>query len=444
MALGNTFFTDMDGNIGNAIVNLTEQNCGLLFDISGQPEFWTKGQGKDVAEQLKDTVVELNSLADAEKLGIVPFVEEADGEEADVSKNLLAGIPYYHIKQFFGMGGEPKRLFVSFADCSRDWQAVIDLQRASGGIISQIGVWTEQCIWKNNDPTAQTYSIAIVGDLQSVAEQMANEYFSPASILLCGNSAKVSGTNGKEDKVVFSKIPDCVIGARYVSVLLSQAMDPTVAAMQASLASTTPVGTVGLALGILSKAKVCDSIGWTRMYDLVNYAPAVEMGFGDSTITNGKITLATAYSALTGPQLDALDDKGYVFMRVFEGYEGHVFFNDDKTCSNGDYCTISRNRVINKSRRLVRTALLPYVNEKLKVDPANGNLSAAQITIYTNTISDTLKPMETAEEISALGTITIPAAQNILRTKKLMLQYTLVPMGCSKEIHVTEGLVVSR
>lgn len=431
---------DTDGNIGSTISSDVEKVCGLLFDISGQTNFWTEGQGATAAGKLKDTVIEINSLDDAINLGIKPYTGGADA----ASSALLAGIPYYHISQFFGEAGGSGRLFIAFADCSANWDAILDMQKASGGIISQFGIWTEQKIWKKMDSSANKYSIAIVGDLQSIAEQMANDYHAPSCILLSGNSSKVATASGQDSKVVFSEIANAVINARYVSVLLSQSADVEVKKMQASLASTTPVGVVGLALGALTQANVGESIAWVQHFDLVNYVPAIEMGFGDSTVEDGQLVNATLYSALTKFQLDELDDKGYIFMRTYEGREGHVYFNKDRSCSDGDYCTIARNRAINKSRRLVREALLPYVNSPVKVDPANGNLSSAQITIYNNLITGVLRSMENAEEISAVGTVTIPSNQNILKNKKLIFKYTLIPLGCAESIEVTEGLAISR
>lgn len=436
--------TDTDGNIGSSITSDVEKICGLLFDISGQEDFWTKGQGVNAAEYLKDTVVEINSLDDAEKLGITAYVENSSADDSSASTSLLAGIPYYHIKQFFAMAGGTGRLFISFADCSKDWNAIIDMQKASNGIISQFGVWTEQCIWKKMDSTANQYTISLVGDLQSVAEQMANDYYAPSYIILSGNSSKVKTADGDVSTITFSQIADAIVDARYVSVLLSQSMDTEVKKMQATLASTTPVGVIGLALGALTQANVGESIAWVQNFDLVNYVSAIEMGFGDATVENSKIKNATSYSALTKYQLDTLDDKGYIFMRTYEGREGHVYFTKDRSCSDGDYCTIARNRTINKSRRLVREALLPYVNSPVKVDPSNGNLSSAQATVYSNLISDALSSMADAEEISSVGTITVPTAQNILKTKKLTFSYTLVPLGCAETIKVTEGLAISK
>ncbi len=436
--------TDTDGNIGSTITSNVEKVCGLLFDISGQEDFWTKGQGVNAAEYLKDTVVEINSLDDAEKLGITAYAESTSSDDSTANTGLLAGIPYYHIKQFFTMAGGTGRLFIAFADCSKDWSAIIDMQKASNGIISQFGVWTEQCIWKKMDSTANQYTISIVGDLQSIAEQMANDYYAPSYIILSGNSSRVLTPEGEATTITFSQIADAIIDARYVSVILSQSMDTDVKKMQAALKSTTPVGVIGLALGALTQASVGESIAWVQNFDLVNYVPAIEMGFGDATIENGKLKNALSYSALTKYQLDDLDDKGYIFMRTYEGREGHVYFTKDRSCSNGDYCTIARNRAINKSRRLVREALLPYVNSPVKVDPSNGNLSSAQATVYSNLISDALSSMADAEEISSVGTISVPTTQNILKTKKLTFSYTLIPLGCAETIEVTEGLAISK
>lgn len=441
MALGNVYMRDTDGNIPVTTDNTIEKVCGLVFDISGQPDFWTKGAGLAIADTWKDKIIELNTLADAEEAGITAYTGEVEEGE---STDLLAGIPYYHIRQFFNMVDGSGRLFVMFADCSRDWNALIEMQRAATGSIFQIGVWTEQQLWTQPDESASSYSIGLVADLDRVAQELADEYFAPISILLCANTSKVKVGTTTTSQIAISQIPSCVVGARYVTVLLSQSMEEQVRRMQGSLTSTTPVGCVGLALGTVVQAGVGESIGWVGRFDLVNYIPAIEMGFGDSTVADGMLTNSSSYSALSKSQLDALVDAGYVFLRVIEGLEGHVYFTNDHTCSAGDFCTISRNRTINKARRLVRRALLPYVNSPIKVDPANGNLSAAQVTVFTNLVTDPLAEMESAEEISGISFVTVPAAQNILVTKKLTLSFGLVPMGCAETIDVTEGLYVQQ
>ena len=138
-----------------------------------------------------------------------------------------------------------------------------------------------------------------------------------------------------------------------------------------------------------------------------------------------------------------MDTLGYVFLIKYNGLEGHVYFSKDKTCSNGDYRTISRNRVINKSRRSVRNALLPYVNSPIKVDPSTGYLSAAQRTIFENKVGDILKAMETAEEISGYS-VSVPTNQNVLTNDTVIIKYTIVPIGTATTIEVTEGLSIKK
>lgn len=441
MALGDVTMHDTDGNIGNGISPSTEKVCGLLFDISAQTDFWTKGAGEKLADTLKDNVIEINSLNDAVKLGITRYTGDAD--EDGVSKDLLAGIPYCHIQHFFTLSGGSGRLFIMFADCSANWDAIIDMQKASHGIISQIGVWTEKNLWKITDESASTYSIQLVGDLQSVAKNLADTYNAPANLLLCANSAKVATMSDENVKVTWSMIPTCVIDSRYVTVLLGQGLDSDVTAMQCSLKSCTPVGTVGAALGALAVASVSESIAWVQKFDLINYFPDIEFGFGDATLAENKLVNSTKYSSLSDAQLNTLDELGYVFLIKYSGLEGHVYFSKDKTCSEGDYRTIARNRTINKSRRSVRAALLPYVNSPLKVDPSTGYLSSAQVTIFTNIVTKILQAMADAEEISGFS-VSIPAKQNVLENDKLLINYSLIPIGTATNIDVTEGLSVKK
>lgn len=438
MALGGVFMTDTDGNIGSEVSVLTEKVCGLVFDISAQSDIWTTGVGIELKDKLENNVIELNRLEDAVELGINPYTSEGDTA-------FLYGIPYYHIDHFFKLAGGSGRLFIMFADCSENWNALIDMQKAANGIISQIGVWTEQHLWTQPDPEALQYSIALIGDLQSVAEDLAKNYHAPTSVLLCANSAKIDVGDTIQDTIAFSKIPTCVIGARYVTALLGQGMDTVVSDMQMALESKTPIGIVGAALGVLARANVAESIGWVRQFDLVNYFPDIEFGFGDVTVDeNGKATNSTKYSSLSAFQLDKLEELGYVFLVKYAGLEGHVYFSGDSTCSKDDYRTIARNRVINKSRRLVRTALLPYVKSPVKVDPSTGQLSAAVITEFKNVVSGVLQNMESTGDISGFSGPTIPANQNILKNDALKIEYGLIPMGVASTIYVTEGLTLKQ
>lgn len=435
MSLGGVFMTDTDGNIGSSVTTATEKVTGLLFDISKQSSFFSEGSGLAAKDKLEGNVIEINSMSDLDALGITPYT-------GDNSKDLLFGIPYYHINHFFGIQGETGRLFIAFADCSLNWDAIEDMQRAAHGMINQLGVWTEQSLWKQTDPSAETYSIDLVTGLNAKAVALANEN-APLSIILSANSAVIEGTEGNSKQVALNKIPTCQINARYVSVLLGQGLDTDVTAMHLANENATPVGNIGAALGCLALASVQESIAWVNKFNLIGYFPDIEMGFGDVTINaEGKRTSTLKYSFLNKIQLDNLDDKGYIFLCKYAGLESGVYFSKDQTCSDGDYRTIARNRTINKSRRAVRNALLPYVNSPLKVDPSTGYLSAAKITAFQNIVTDILTTMQTNEEISGFS-VTIDKNQNVLKNDTLVIKYSLVPVGVAARIEVIEGLALT-
>lgn len=435
MALGGVFMTDTDGNIGSSVTTSTEKVTGLLFDISKQTKFFTEGPGLAVKDLLEGNVIEINSMDDLDALGITPYT-------GDNTKDLLFGIPYYHINHFFNIQGATGRLFIAFADCSLNWDAIEDMQRVAHGMINQLGVWTEQSLWKLTDPSAETYSIDLVTGLNSKAVALADEN-APLSIVLSANSAVVSGSDGDIKQVDLNKIPNCRVNARYVTVLLGQGLDTDVTAMHLANEIATPVGNIGAALGCLALASVQESIAWVNKFNLVGYFPDIEMGFGDVTINSeGQRTSTLKYSSLNKIQLDALDDKGYVFLCKYAGLESGVYFSKDQTCSDGDYRTMARNRTINKSRRAVRNALLPYVNSPLKVDPSTGYLSAAKITTFQNIVTDILTTMQTNEEISGFS-VTIDKNQNVLKNDTLVIKYSLVPVGVAARIEVIEGLALT-
>ena len=208
MSLGGVFMTDTDGNIGVEKTSQTEKVCGLLFDISAQTSFWTKGPAAEIADSLKDAVVELNSMDDVAALGIKAYTGET---ENGISQDFLYGIPYYHIEHFFKLNGGTGRLFIAFADCSTNWNALLDMQQASGGIINQFGVWTEQSLWRETDAAAEKYAMQIVDDIQLIGNTMANDLHAPAVFILNANPAKVKTASSTSSTVVFSNLPWCGI-----------------------------------------------------------------------------------------------------------------------------------------------------------------------------------------------------------------------------------------
>ena len=485
--LGGVFMKDTDGNIGSSGVVSSENVCGLIFDTNG---FATPlGSGDAATTFANGNVVELNSMKDVEKAGI--------------DETVMNGLVYHHLSNFFSLAGNGQRLFLSFMNSSTDTQfaAVEKMQLAANGIIYQIGVWTTQPIATKTpnytavtDPTgnpktlgyfekngevysattdetvtngktyySQSFSYEIgsgniLGKLQAQAEVLGGkidvvnyESFSPVNIIL--NAPVV------DDAVIdIAQLPDLSeFDCPKVSVILGQPADAAVHTIQEALGGNAIVGNIGMALACLAVAPAEVNIGHVGSFNLARVTATAELGFGNLTraveATDGvyKFTSAVAFTNIKtlgyNFRNNNLHRKGYIFLTDYSGVENGIFFSGDQTLSKGDYRTIARCRVMHKSRRVVRLALLPFVNDVWELDASTGQLSASDIAKLENVVINALdvnmvEPGTTKPQISDRQCI-IDAAQNVLANDELQIGYSMVPVGCTSAIYVTEGFVSS-
>lgn len=442
MALGNVIIKDVDGNITYSGVSGQEKVTGLLFDVSLQPELFTAGYGKNNESKLKlnDVLYITNFKSAIKDFGIIERVENTEDDENNV--NFLHGIPAYHIREFFRMSGNVDgngKLYVMFADCSASWDAIDVMQRVAGGTINQLGVWTEQPLWKLNG-AEEKYNLNIVKTLNGKAVAMADQH-QPLSIVLSANPSNTGSSTSEGKQINLNKIPTAICESSRISVIFGQARSSKVLMMQKRNANNTPVGFIGAILGAIARANVQESVAWVKMFNLFDDEfQDIELGFGDINLTaDDEFVSLNMYESLSPVLLDDLDEKGYVFPMKYAGRENGIYISKDQTCSVGDYRTIARNRTINKSRRAVRAALLPYVNSPLLVNPATGFLAPSKISAFKTLIGDILSKMQTAQEISGYA-VNIDANQNVLIDDTLHISYVIVPVGVATKIYVEEGL----
>lgn len=442
--LGNVFITDIDGNISyNQVPD--DSVTGLLFDVSAHATLFSAGYGKTNESKLKlNDVAYITSMKSAvQDFGIIERKPATVEEEDNV--NFLHGIPAYHISEFFRNSGDAAgngRLYVMFADCSSNWDAIETIQRASGGKIRQLGIFTEQPIWKTNG-AEPLYSLNIVSAVNAKAEALAAQNM-PLSIVLAPDCSS-NGAIGVEGKQIdINMIPSCISECSRTSVIFGQARNETISLMQKRNSTNAPVGFLGAVMGSLAKANVHESISWIKKFNIFDQNfQNVEFGFGDTNLgADGGFVSTNVFESLSPVVLDDLDEKGYIFPRKVVGIENGVYISSSRTCSNGDFRNIERNRVINKSRRAVRTALLPSVNSPVMVNPSTGMISQAKITSFHNTVTDVLAGMLKSEEISGYK-VSINPTQNVLTNDIVKIGYTIVPVGKSTGIYVEEGLALT-
>ena len=121
--------TDIDGNLSNSSFVSSENVCGIIFD--------TKIVG-GMAKALTGAAAELFANGNVVEFSDIKEVKEAGLE------NVMYGLPYLHISQFFALAGTNQRLFVSFTDSSIDtnFECIERMQLVANGLIYQIGLWT--------------------------------------------------------------------------------------------------------------------------------------------------------------------------------------------------------------------------------------------------------------------------------------------------------------
>lgn len=444
--LGGVFTTDLDGKNSSPKFLSTENVCGLIFDTSivGGLE---KALGTDTVAS--ETFANGN---------VVEFNTSKELADAGLDETIMGGLVKYHLDSFFALAGGAQRLFVAFMDSDTDteFEAVEKMQLASGGIIYQVGVWTGKAIaTKNGDGSYSVEAGNILSKLQSVAEVLGGtvgitnyEGNAPLNIL-------VSAPILNEAEVDIKQLPD-LSGMDYpkVTVLLGQAPSDNVHSIMYAVnhlddATPTyaPVGCVGAALGCLGVAPANESIAHVENFNLAAVTQDAELGFGNivdgdeaydatSSFTNIKTLGYTKRNTY-------LHKNGFVFLTNYDGLENSIFFSSDQTLSTGDYRTIARCRVMHKSRRVVRRALLPRVNGNVEIDTSTGKLTASAIADFQNLVIQALdlnmvEPGSSKPQVSG-RTCTIDEDQDVLTTDEIKIDYALVPLGVTSVINVTEG-----
>lgn len=191
---------------------------------------------------------------------------------------------------------------------------------------------------------------------------------------------------------------------------------------------STSLSIVGYALGAVAAAAVNESISWVRKFPVPVSNPTIA---------------ATPISEINQAVLDAIDQKGYIFLRSYTGLNGY-YFNDSRTMADpiSDYNTIEAVRTMDKVVRGIRTYLLPELGAPLKLDPETGCLAPETVKYLETVASQQLTAMEKAGEISGWS-VEIDPAQNVLATSTVEFVVKNVPIGVMRKAAVKIGYAQS-
>lgn len=284
---------------------------------------------------------------------------------------------------------------------------IATMQNAAGGRIRQIGIWAGDVALTADNLTK----------LQGVASRLDTDG-APLSILYAPKVAAVAD------------LPINLAGAgkSRVSVVIAQAGSGDGAALYTDTANKTAknsVTAVGVALGLLSRAKVHQSISWVKQFPSGVSLPA----FGDGTLLRNT----------DRARLEALDTARYLFLTTHVGV-ADSYFNDSHTMDSAtsDYATIESVRTMDKAVRGVRAYLTPELGANAYIDPVTGKLQSYSVSYLEGVAGKALEDMERAGELSGYKA-EIDPDQDILSGRDLEVVIKQVAVGVLRKIKVKIG-----
>lgn len=161
---------------------------------------------------------------------------------------------------------------------------------------------------------------------------------------------------------------------------------------------------------------------------------------GDLNIQQAYLSDGNPIGDISAGEQDALHDKGWVFMRKYQGKAG-FYFTDDPTAValSDDYSSFARGRVIDKALVIAYTTYVEELLDDIEINPDTGQMPAAVVKSYQAAIENAININMTANgEISGVQ-CTIDPTQNVLATDKVAVTLLITPRGYSKHIEVDLG-----
>jgi len=146
-------------------------------------------------------------------------------------------------------------------------------------------------------------------------------------------------------------------------------------------------------------------------------------------------------SSYSDADLDTLNTNGYLFPDVTAGVTGY-YISDSHVCApiaDNDYAYIENNSTIEKAIFLSRTAILPLLKSRIKVDPSTGYLLPQACKAIETTGNRSLAGMQTDGDLSGGIDTYVNPNQNLLAGAPLQVAITFVPVSIGRAITISIG-----
>lgn len=395
-------------------VNINRLNGGLGRKNSAQDGVCLLVIGGAVAATglaLK-TAVELLAIEDAEALGITPSYDDAN--------SILA---HHHIDEFFRVSPNGN-LFVVLDDNTLT-TAEIKAVLIANPTIKNVG-------FVRNNLVAPLDMAVYIANYQTMITELRTANRNISTVL-------VEGAKFILATLISAYVDARTYAAGNVAIVIGQ--DPIIRNLKAAYATYAAIGT---ALGAISVRSVNENIGSVDIQQKprafkgsLNYSltDVARQRWLTAVLQDGKDV-----ASLSDTDIQALNDKAYIFVGFYNGYPG-FYFNDSHTCiiKTSDYSRIENNRVWDKAADLVRIALLPRVKSNLLKDPATGFIRDIEATELEVMAEKAIDQMTSAGEISGRDVYVDPK-QDITNDVALKIKGELVFNNIIHEMSFDLGL----
>lgn len=337
---------------------------------------------------------------------------EAAGISAD-AESWGVRVLHYHLSEIYRLN-PAVILYVGIFDkpeAAYTFAEVKTMQNYAGGKLRQLGVWAGDKALEQGDDLTKLQGVA--DNLEANARELVILYAPKVA-----NVAQLSDTLAGGNKC-------------RVSVVIGQAGSGTADELYRDKANAAKasVSGLGVVLGLVSRAKVHQSIAWVKEFPTGVSVPA----FGDGTKLN----------ALDAAVVKKLDAGRYLFFVTQEGQSGS-YMNDSHTMDSAisDYAAIERVRTMDKAVRGIRSYVIPELGGNIYIEAGTGKLASYSVEHLKTTANYALEDMERAGELSGYR-VNIDPEQDVQSTDEVEFVIENVAVAVMRHVKIKIGFAKS-
>lgn len=400
-------------------VNISEGNIGVN-QLGDAREFGLIGNGIAIAGKLDlGAAYILRRIQDAESLGITA--------EYDKTNNVHV---HRHISEFYRNGRAGRKLNIMLvADTVALKDMVTDAKNlivSADGMISDLGFFsnsTAAITLIDGIPTTVSESIA---ELQKLAQWAATNDMPLHTIVEgFGISDTLSNLADLRDFQVVVGAQPVKISATKVSMVIAQDWEHA----ETFRGNAQKYADVGTFLGVVA------SHAWNRNPGEVETKNIQNVALGTWRV--GGLSNHKKYTEVF-ESLETLNDKGYIIPVKYQGKAGY-WFNDGATIApiiidvqgNMNQHTIYYSHTLDESIRALRQVYLPEIKKPV---PLIDGLMPIDMVEYYNAIGDAVFKKFASAGLISEGKTTVDPLSDLLGTKTLNVQFTVIPTGTIDEL----------